>query len=854
MDFDSRICRGALVGGLFLLTICSGLGQSVSDYAVRVSAAVQSHPPRITLSWPGDPHATAYTVRRKSRDEADWGPGTAMSGTATSYVDDNVSVGTAYEYHIQKAAQSTASYEGHGYIYAGIELPFVEHRGKVILLIENTFASSLASELLLLQRDLVGDGWTVVRHDLPRMSVDPADLSSTVWTARAKELSQIKALVQAEYEADPAHVKAVFLLGHLPVPYSGMIAPDGHGDHVGAWPAMVYYADVDGAWTDGTINYSRAASPRNRNVPGDGKFDNSSLPSDAELMIGWVDMANLPAFSQSEGELLRRYLTKDHKFRHKLVTAEPRGLIEDTGGLLNGEAPAVNGWRNFAPFFGAANTIAGDWLSTLATESYLFGFGGGRGTYTSVWEVATTAELANSDPKVVFTLFFGSYHADWDSPDNVMRAALATPTYTLTTAWTGRPHWPLHHMALGEPIGFSARLAQNNRGLYDGNYRLHTVHIGLLGDPTLRMHPVAPPASLTATRNLSGGVDLTWNASLDTVLGYHVYRASSATGRYARINSELVADTNHSDPAPGNERFYMVRAVKLEVSGSGSYFNASQGIFQNLDDALIPTTALVASSANPAVPGQAVTFTAALTALPPAAQPPAGAVRFIIDGADASGPVPLERGFASYSPPSLGHGTHRVVAEYAGDGTFAGATRALEPDQVINTPPLAGPDTIDREGASPVKVSIAKLLKNDSDADGDAISALDVSATSAMGATVTRRDDWVFYSSALSFEDPDTFTYTITDGLGPPVTGVVTVHLRGNNGPSPNLTITQLGDGSFQVRGDGIPDRSYRIQSADSLTNPDWQTIGTVTADHFGVFVYADQIGLIGGFYRSVSP
>ena len=54
-------------------------------------------------------------------------------------------------------------------------------------------------------------------------------------------------------------------------------------------------------------------------------------------------------------------------------------------------------------------------------------------------------------------MLFGSWLGDWDSEDNIMRAVLATPDYGLTCAWSGRPHWFLQHMALGEPIGFSTR-------------------------------------------------------------------------------------------------------------------------------------------------------------------------------------------------------------------------------------------------------------------------------------------------------------------------------------------------------------------------------------------------------------
>ena len=71
---------------------------------------------------------------------------------------------------------------------------------------------------------------------------------------------------------------------------------------------------------------------------------------------------------------------------------------------------------------------------------------------------------------------------------------LANP---LASAWGGRPHWFFHPMGLGEPIGVAAKLSQNNRSLYAGqNFGTRYTHVTLLGDPSLRMHPVIPPASV----------------------------------------------------------------------------------------------------------------------------------------------------------------------------------------------------------------------------------------------------------------------------------------------------------------------------------------------------------------------
>ncbi len=572
--------RLAFVLVVFLGVDCSVHAQSVSDYAVQVSSMVQTNPPRITLSWPGDPGATGYSVYRKLLNDTAWSKPSNLGAVATSYVDTNVAVGGAYEYWIFKTA---SDYYGEAYIYAGIAMPLVESRGKVVLLVDNTFTMSMALELNCLQQDLVGDGWTVLMHKVARAAVDPADTSSSVWTARSNDLATVKGLVSADYQADPANVMAIFVIGHVPVPYSGDDALDEHPDHVGAWPADGFYGSVSGTWTDLSVNDTSASDTRNWNVPGDGKFDASYFSTNLTLEVGRADFANLPSFPQGESGLLRQYLEKDHNFRCRRITAQRRGLIDDNLGLLNGEVPAVDGWRTFAPFFGASNVMTtADWFGTLATNSYLWGYGCGPGTYTSCGGVGATTDFTTNDPQVVFTMFFGSYFGDWDSQDDFLRAVLGTSTYTLTSAWSGQPYWIIHPMALGETIGFSSLLTQNNSGLYDANYGLQSISIALMGDPTLRMHIVAPPSALLVSSNGSGGVNLSWNASPDTVLGYHVYCATTSAGPFTRLTTNLLTGLNYTDPA-ASTNVYMVRAVKLEVSGSGSYYNASQGIFQSLD-------------------------------------------------------------------------------------------------------------------------------------------------------------------------------------------------------------------------------------------------------------------------------
>jgi hypothetical protein len=176
----------------------------------------------------------------------------------------------------------------------------------------------------------------------------------------------------------------------------------------------------------------------------------------------------------------------------------------------------------------------------------------------------------------------GSHFGNWDCTDNVMRAVLTAPTMTLAVCCiAGRPQWYCQHVGLGEPIGYGARLTMNNDTLYQDqtNEFARAVYVALMGDPTLRMEPVAAVSNLRASAN-AGAVTLNWSASTDTVAGYLVYRSASARGPFARVSNGLISGASFDDPAAlSGSSTYMVRAVALQSNPSGSYFNPSQGMF-----------------------------------------------------------------------------------------------------------------------------------------------------------------------------------------------------------------------------------------------------------------------------------
>src|SRR5258708_3523310 len=99
--------------GAFLPLTAARAVEDTWDYSVQVSSAVQTSPAKITLSWPQDTNGTpsSYTLYRRAPGSTNWGSGTTLAGSATSYTDPAVAAGQAYEYRLVKV---TSTYTGYG--------------------------------------------------------------------------------------------------------------------------------------------------------------------------------------------------------------------------------------------------------------------------------------------------------------------------------------------------------------------------------------------------------------------------------------------------------------------------------------------------------------------------------------------------------------------------------------------------------------------------------------------------------------------------------------------------------------------------------------------------------------------
>lgn len=521
----------------------------------------------------------------------------ASAAAASNYVS-TISSGIHYEYRIGGLVtnwpcnnppfgwETNAAHWYYQYISVGSGVPLQDQRGNVCLLVEGGVAASLGSELTTLTNDLVGDGYKVYRHDVAAVEVTNAGWAAAV--------ASTKSLAVSDYNSAPGSNWTLFIVGHVPIPYSGRSSPGSHADNVGAHPADWYYVCTNAAdWTDSTVNDSTADFVQTHNVPSDGKWDQDFVPAVPVMRVGRVDLRNMPIFGKTEVQLLSQYLTRNHQWRQKLFTVRDYGLSNTNGRPW----AAQNG---FSSLFGTqTNYDLKSWIeyATNGASSALVAASAGAGHYDQDLQLGYTYSFTNAPLYIAFASTFGSYYGDWDSTyitNCFLLAPLANNGKVVSTFYD-EPVMPADTSAMGEPVSQELlAVAANYSVSYDNRYiqeanvtdagtfpvteQVHN-YVSLMGDPTLRYRVVLAPTNVTATVSGADKV-LTWTATDEAAAGYHVYRAPTGDlNSMTRLTANLTTSPYTNSGAGAGDYTYMVRTVKLESSAGRSYYNASAGAF-----------------------------------------------------------------------------------------------------------------------------------------------------------------------------------------------------------------------------------------------------------------------------------
>ncbi len=590
------------------------------NVTVPVEATVQTNPPAITLRV----HKVerSYQVYRKGPYDLSWtGPiGTIPGGTGV-WTDTNVVVGVEYEYRLYggtTTGRSRSDTRLYGYIRSGIAVDQTGWRGRVALVVENRVFSNLMTELTRYIEDLTGDGWTV--HVIPTPRGEGYGGMAGTGFLHVPIRNQIISL----YTNYPGEVKHVSLLGNVPEPRTGLSysGPDGHGNKA-AFGTDAYYGDVNGTWTDTGVNTATGAMT---NAPGDGKYDETRTPTSNwnyfELGFGRMDMPFL-----AEGPLLglRNYLDKLYRYKQAAPDFRPgrRGLIRN--GFDN---VSETGWNSMTALLGLDNIeyLPAGIQTSSGNMDYDQRYSAENGPFL-FYAKGDSAPGRGIGGRAVIWTGCQSLWGYWYET-TYMANALAEDSFTLSYTWS---IWGLryfyHRLGLGDVMGDMMRVSINNRGWYstDGLHRIDSYywpngdHTGVffmnhLGDPLLRLY-MFPPARNLRARPIGGGVQLNWEASEDpAVAGYHVYRSTAMDQPFTRLTTTPIAATTYTDSSvTSGTHIYMVRAVKLDTTASGTFWNGSQGVFRTINlDAASPALGVATTNLPTAFFDSA--YTASLTA------------------------------------------------------------------------------------------------------------------------------------------------------------------------------------------------------------------------------------------------
>jgi hypothetical protein len=557
--------------------------------SLMLSATGTSSPASITLHWRFDA-ARCSTVDRRSTSETH-GTSLGLHRPSQRLTDTNVVPDRLYEYRL-----------GDDTLWSGIHLPPVAHRGRVLVLVDETLLPNrlLQWEINRLHTNLVGDGWRVTRKSAPRHD-------DRRWELNPPRIMEVKKWITEFQRQAPQDTNMVLILGHVVIPYSGSIASDGHAgvsdgkpaewnDHRGAWVADGFYGDLDTSlWTDSRVYVKNSQFPECSNKPWDGKFDNDLFPSEVELAIGRIDFAKLPWWERpepkqpprTETDLLVQYLRKNDRYRKQQLVFPDRLLM---GGFFGTEGLNASLYatalRHGSRWFGMDPSAFafGDLFQDRAR--YLWGFLAGHGAYQAIQgdrgiqHLASDLTHPDQEPSIGFYLLQGSWFADWNlATNNLLRCLLASPNSGLAVFGHSsyRIRFHAERLAMGETLGAEWMRTVNQSLPWAERW------LSLLGDPTLRLQITPPPSGLTCEK--PDRTRLHWQPTPGIPASYWVLRSKQGIdGPWVLLTPAPISRPEYVDTtAPPGPKLYQVRALQEVTTGSGSFTNSSQGIFVTVD-------------------------------------------------------------------------------------------------------------------------------------------------------------------------------------------------------------------------------------------------------------------------------
>jgi unsaturated chondroitin disaccharide hydrolase len=315
---------------------------------------------------------------------------------------------------------------------------------------------------------------------------------------------------------------------------------------------------------------------------------------------------------------------------------------------------------------------------------------------------ASTFTDATGAPNTTYFYVVSASSVAGEGP-NSAEVAVTTPAGTPTTGALGSS---LNPSAYGQPVTFTATVTSTagtpagTVTFMDGAAVLGSSSLNANGQATLTVSSLlAGSHSITAVYAGGGG----FSGSTSPALTQTVNKASTSTSVSSSVNpsaaGQSVKFTAAVSPnaATGTVQFFDgsnslgtanltggvaslstsslstgSHSITASFSGDGNYNSSnSTSLSQTVNGALATTTTTVASSVNPSVNKQPVTFTATVTS---GAGIPTGTVTFTDKGTTLGTGSLNAGGQATLTASKLSVGLHSITAVYGGNSSFSSST------------------------------------------------------------------------------------------------------------------------------------------------------------------------------------
>ncbi len=324
---------------------------------------------------------------------------------------------------------------------------------------------------------------------------------------------------------------------------------------------------------------------------------------------------------------------------------------------MHGISVTYDGDTNFGGSSGSVTQTVNKAATTTAVTSSLTPSVSGQSVTFTATVTATSPGAGTPTGTVTFTdsttsTTLGTGTLNSSGVATLSTGSLTTATHTITATYAGDTNFATSNGTVTQTVNKAATTTAV----------ISSVNPSVFGQPITLTATVQPtsPGGGTPTGTVTFE-DTTTSTSLGSA-------TLNGTGVATLSNVSSLSIATHT--------------ITATYAGDTNFATSNGSVTQTVGKA--GTTTTVTSSANPAVNGQSVTFTATVTPTSPGAGTPTGTVTFEDTTTSTSlGSGTLSGGVATLSTLSLKVGSHAITATYGGDSNFTTSNGSLT--QTVNT-------------------------------------------------------------------------------------------------------------------------------------------------------------------------